>query len=74
MSDAEDRPGFTRRDLVRSALAGAVAAKVGAKTPAPADASMGPGAVPLSLNINGHAYRLNAEPRVVLASVPYRLG
>jgi aerobic-type carbon monoxide dehydrogenase small subunit (CoxS/CutS family) len=75
MSDADDRPGFTRRDLVRSALVGAVAARVGAKTPAEIDRSMGPGAVPLTLNINGHAYRLNAEPRVVLAdALRERLG
>jgi len=75
MSDADDRPGFTRRDLVRSALVGAVAARVGAKTPAEVDRSMGPGAVPLTLDINGHAYRLHAEPRVVLAdALRERLG
>jgi aerobic-type carbon monoxide dehydrogenase small subunit (CoxS/CutS family) len=75
MSDDENRPGFTRRDLVRSALVGAVAAKVGAKTPAQADRAMGPGAVPMTLNVNGHAYRLNAEPRVVLAdALRERLG
>jgi xanthine dehydrogenase YagT iron-sulfur-binding subunit len=62
----ERRPGFTRRDLVRGALVGAVAAKVGARTPAEADRAIGPGAVPMTLEINGQMHRFNAEPRVVL--------
>ena len=71
----EPRPGFTRRDLVRGALVGAVAASAGAKTAVEADRSLGPGAVPLTLQVNGQAHRFTAEPRVVLAdALRERLG
>ncbi len=71
----DSRSGFTRRDLVRGALVGAVAATAGAKTPAQADRAIGPGAVPITLQINGKTHRLTAEPRVVLAdALRDRLG
>lgn len=74
MSD-DTRSGFTRRDLVRGALVGAVASHVGAKTPAVADREIGPGPVPLTLEINGRALSLTVEPRVVLAdALRDRLG
>jgi xanthine dehydrogenase YagT iron-sulfur-binding subunit len=74
MSD-DTRSGFTRRDLVRSALAGAVAAKVGGKTPAQPDRELGPGAVALTLDVNGRTHRLTVEPRVVLVdALRERLG
>jgi aerobic-type carbon monoxide dehydrogenase small subunit (CoxS/CutS family) len=64
MSD-EAKPGFTRRDLVRGALVGAVAS--GVKGTPPAGRQLGPGAVPLELSVNGQVHRLSVEPRVVLA-------
>jgi len=71
----DSRSGFTRRDLVRGALVGAVAATAGAKTPIEADRTMGPGAVLMTLQINGQTHRLTAEPRVVLAdALRDRLG
>ena len=73
---AEDRKsGFTRRDLVRGALVGAVAAKVGtAATPEP-NLAMGPGPVPVELDVNGRVHRLTIEPRVVLVdALRERLG
>ncbi len=69
------RSGFTRRDLVRGALVGAVAATAGAKTAVETDRNIGPGAVPITLQINGQTHRLTAEPRVVLAdALRDRLG
>jgi xanthine dehydrogenase YagT iron-sulfur-binding subunit len=74
MSD-ERKPGFTRRDLVRGALVGAVAARAGANPPREPDRALGPGAVPLTLDINGRTHRLTVEPRVVLAdALRDRLG
>jgi xanthine dehydrogenase YagT iron-sulfur-binding subunit len=64
MSD-EPKPGFTRRDLVRGALVGAVAS--GVKGTPPAGRQLGPGAVPLELSVNGQVHRLSVEPRVMLA-------
>ena len=74
MSD-EPKSGFTRRDLVRGAVVGAVAAGVGGKVATAAPASLGPGAVPIELDINGKIQRLSVEPRVVLAdALRERLG
>src|ERR1700682_2523174 len=71
----ERKPGFTRRDLVRGALVGAVAAKAGANPARESDRALGPGAVPLTLDINGRTHRLTVEPRVVLAdALRDRLG
>jgi aerobic-type carbon monoxide dehydrogenase small subunit (CoxS/CutS family) len=64
MSD-DPKPGFTRRDMVRGALVGAVAANV--KGRPYSNGTLGPGAVPLELNVNGQVHRLTVEPRVVLA-------
>jgi aerobic-type carbon monoxide dehydrogenase small subunit (CoxS/CutS family) len=66
MSD-EPRSGFTRRDLVRGSLVGAVAATVGGKANAAELERMGPGPAPLELNVNGSVHRLSVEPRVTLA-------
>ncbi len=65
----ESQPGFTRRDLVRGALAGAVAAGVGSKAvAAEPSAALGPRDVPIEINVNGRIHRLSVEPRVLLAS------
>src|SRR5262245_12446139 len=62
----DPKSGFTRRDLVRGALVGAVAGKVATKGPV-GPASVGPGPAPLTLEINGRAHELRVAPRVVLA-------
>jgi xanthine dehydrogenase YagT iron-sulfur-binding subunit len=75
MSDEESKSGFTRRDLVRGAVAGAVAARVGGKTAPASGRTLGPRAVPIELTINGKAQHLTVEPRVVLAdALRERLG
>ncbi len=69
MSDdtPNEKSGFTRRDLVRGALVGAVAAGVGNRVAAsPPPAALGPGPVPLELTINGKRHLLRVEPRVLL--------
>ncbi len=65
MSD-DQRDGFTRRDLVRGTLVGAIAASVGTKAGAAETDRMGPGASPLMLKVNGTVHRLSVEPRVTL--------
>jgi xanthine dehydrogenase YagT iron-sulfur-binding subunit len=63
-----DEPrGFTRRDLVRGSLVGAVAATVGGRAQAAEPERMGPGSAPLELDVNGTVHRLSVEPRVTLA-------
>jgi len=64
----ESRPGFTRRDLMRGAVVGAVAAGIGAKVAPERDAprTLGPSPVSVSLNVNGRPHQLLVEPRVVL--------
>ena len=62
----ESKGGFTRRDLVRGTLVGAIATGVKAKVPAD-EGPLGPGAESLTLKVNGEAYRLSLEPRVTLA-------
>ena len=70
MSDAprerDPQSGFTRRDLMRGALVGAVAASVGGKAVAEPDPTLGPSPVPVSLKVNGQSHQLLVEPRVVL--------
>ena len=61
----EPKSGFTRRDLVRGTLVGAIAAGVGGKAEAQSSA-MGPGPAPLDLKINGALHHLSVEPRVTL--------
>ena len=69
MSDEEGpKSGFTRRDLVRGTLVGAVAASVGAKAAAQETGSVGPGPAPLELKVNGAVHRLSVEPRVTLVN------
>jgi len=54
---------------------GAVAAKVGAKTPPEPDLAMGPGPAPVTLDVNGQKHQLTIEPRVVLVdALRERLG
>src|SRR5262249_10679823 len=71
MSDAprgerDPQSGFTRRDLMRGALVGAVAASVPGKAVAEPDPTLGPSPVPVSLKVNGQSHQLLVEPRVVL--------
>ena len=66
----KDEPGFSRRSFLKTVGAGGVAAgTVLAKAPANAQGSVnvvGPGAVPITLNVNGQVHRLEIEPRVTL--------
>jgi xanthine dehydrogenase YagT iron-sulfur-binding subunit len=64
--DRDPQSGFTRRDLMRGALVGAVAASVGGKVVAEPDPTLGPSPVPVSLKVNGQSHQLLVEPRVVL--------
>jgi xanthine dehydrogenase YagT iron-sulfur-binding subunit len=76
MSDDRPQSGFTRRDLVRGTLVGAIAVGTGAKS-APADetGSVGPGQAPLELKVNGTVHKLSLEPRVTLVgALRDRLG
>ena len=61
----DGKHGFTRRDLVRGTLVGAIATGVKAKAPVD-DLPLGPGPEPLTLKINGAVHRLSLEPRVML--------
>ena len=75
MSDEEPKPGFTRRDLVRGAVVGVVAARVGGKAEPAPNRALGPQAVPIELTVNGKLHQLTVEPRVVLAdALRDRLG
>jgi aerobic-type carbon monoxide dehydrogenase small subunit (CoxS/CutS family) len=65
MSD-EPRGGFTRRDLVRGSVVGAIAATVGTTARAAETGEIGPGAAPLALDVNGTVHRISVEPRVTL--------
>jgi xanthine dehydrogenase YagT iron-sulfur-binding subunit len=68
MPRRKDEPGFSRRSFLKTVGAGGVAAGVLTKAPgvdAQADA-VGPGAVTISLNVNGKVQRLEIEPRVTL--------
>ncbi len=70
----ERKSGFTRRDLVRGTLVGAIASGVKGKGPLE-EGPLGPGAAPLELTINGATHRLTLEPRVTLAdALRERLG
>src|SRR4029079_5450088 len=70
MPKRKDEPGFSRRTFLKTVGAGGVAAGVLGNAPG-ADAecggdAVGPGAVPVTLNVNGRALRLQIEPRVTL--------
>lgn len=63
-----DGGGFTRRDLVRGSLIGAIAVGAGAKNAPAETGSVGPGPAPLELKVNGTVHKLSVEPRVTLVS------
>ena len=63
--------GFSRRDFLKGASMAVstgllTAPEAGAVTPEPSPEVLGPGAVPITLQINGKAHSLNVEPRVTL--------
>lgn len=69
MPRRKDEPGFSRRSFLKTVGASGVAAGVlakGASVKAQTVNAVGPGAVPMSLNINGQVHRLELEPRVTL--------
>ena len=69
MPRRKDEPGFSRRSFLKTVGAGGVAAGVLAKSPVKAQGgvnAVGPGAVPITLNVNGQPLRLEVEPRVTL--------
>jgi len=71
----EPKPGFTRRDLVRGALVGAVTAGAAPALASKGAAPIGPGPAPLTLEVNGETVALSVEPRVVLVeALRERLG
>jgi xanthine dehydrogenase YagT iron-sulfur-binding subunit len=71
----EPKPGFTRRDLVRGALVGAVTAGAAPALAPKGAAPIGPGPAPLTLEVNGETVALSVEPRVVLVeALRERLG
>jgi xanthine dehydrogenase YagT iron-sulfur-binding subunit len=67
-SRKEDEPGFSRRSFLKTVGAGGVAA--GVLGPVGVDAQgvpvLGPGSVPIQLNVNGRVHKLELEPRVTL--------
>ena len=68
MPSRKDEAGFSRRSFLKTVGAGGMAAGVLTKAPA-VDAQanvVGPGAVAISLNVNGKPLRLEVEPRVTL--------
>jgi len=63
--------GFSRRDFLKGASMAMstsllVAPEAGAATPEHSPEVLGPGAVPITLQINGKPHNLNVEPRVTL--------
>ncbi|HYT77182.1 MAG TPA: (2Fe-2S)-binding protein [Vicinamibacterales bacterium] len=71
MPRRKDEPGFTRRNFLKTVGAGGVAAgAVLAKAPGVSAQgsvnAVGPGPVPITLNVNGRTLRLELEPRVTL--------
>jgi len=69
MPRRKDEPGFSRRSFLKTVGAGGVAAGVlgqAAGTDAQTVNAVGPGAVAISLNVNGQPLRLEIEPRVTL--------
>jgi xanthine dehydrogenase YagT iron-sulfur-binding subunit len=68
-SKKRDEPGFSRRTFLKTVGAGGVAAGVlGPAESAQGQAvnAAGPGAVPITLTINGRTHKLEVEPRVTL--------
>ena len=69
MPRRKDEPGFSRRSFLKTVGASGVAAGVLAKgtdVDAQGPSVVGPGAVPVTLNVNGQTVRLQIEPRVTL--------
>ena len=69
MPKRKDEPGFSRRSFLKTVGASGVAAGVLAKGSAVDGQTanvVGPGAVPVTLNVNGQTLRLDLEPRVTL--------
>jgi xanthine dehydrogenase YagT iron-sulfur-binding subunit len=71
MSRRKDESGFSRRNFLKTVGAGGVAAgAVLAKAPdiaaQEAVKAVGPGPVPVTLNVNGRSVRLEIEPRTTL--------
>ena len=69
MPRGKAEPGFSRRRFLKTVGAGGVAAGVLTQAPgveAQSAAVLGPGAVPVTLNVNGQTLRLGIEPRVTL--------
>jgi xanthine dehydrogenase YagT iron-sulfur-binding subunit len=69
MAKKKDEPGFSRRSFLKTVGAGGVAAGVLGPAPAvkaQAVRAVGPGAVPIQLNVNGRVHKLEVEPRVTL--------
>jgi xanthine dehydrogenase YagT iron-sulfur-binding subunit len=71
--DTPGRPGLSRRDFLWKSTAGAVSTGllpeglISASPQAAAElAVMGPGAVPITLSVNGRVRRLELEPRITL--------
>jgi xanthine dehydrogenase YagT iron-sulfur-binding subunit len=63
----KDDFGFSRRDFLKTVGVGGIAAGVVGPSEAEAQSpGVGPGAVPITLTINGKAHRLEVEPRVTL--------
>jgi aerobic-type carbon monoxide dehydrogenase small subunit (CoxS/CutS family) len=72
---SDEPKGFTRRDVFRGAVVGAVAAGVPTRPSETGGRALGPGAVSLELEVNGRPERLTVEPRVTLAdALRDRLG
>ena len=68
-SKKKDEPGFNRRTFLKTVGAGSIAAGVlgpGQTADAQGVRAVGPGAVPIQLNINGRVHKLEVEPRVTL--------
>src|SRR5512145_1599265 len=68
-SKKKSKPGFSRRTFLKTVGAGGVAAGVlgpAETAQAQTTAAAGPGAVPITLNINGRTHKLELEPRVTL--------
>jgi aerobic-type carbon monoxide dehydrogenase small subunit (CoxS/CutS family) len=69
MPRRKDEPGFSRRSFLKTVGAGGVGAGILAKAPVNAQGgvnAVGPGAVAITLNVNGKPLRLEIEPRVTL--------
>jgi len=67
-SKKQNEAAFSRRSFLKTVGAGGVAAGVLGPATAEGQAvrAVGPGAVPMQLNVNGRVQRLEAEPRVTL--------